>query len=368
MYAHILQFVADSPWAITEEKMASIRSFLSRKAAGENISAAEIAMIKRPVAEPTTLATEGFDVVQKPFAIECDCATACGNPHFGTSLLAAQGSNPSQSSRSRAGNVAVLPLYGTITPKANLMSEMSGGTSLDKFMGWFRAALADPSIRSIVLDVNSPGGSVYGVQEAADEIFKARGVKPITAFVSALSASAAYWLATQADEMILTPSGEVGSIGVFMAYADESESLKQQGVKVDIIRAGKFKNELSGVEPMSDEARANLQARANEYYDTFAKAVARGRGVTPTTVRDGFGQGRVVSASSALQQGMVDRVATMDATLSRLGVRSSVVKPAATATAEVVDPVITAEVKPETVKDENPVEAMKLRQRLLELQ
>src|SRR5947208_630758 len=127
MYSHILKFVAESVWAITEEKMQVINSFLSRKAAGETIPTAEVDSLKRTPAEPRMVAAEDD--------MEAELQAA------------AQGG--SQASRSRAGNVAVIPLYGTISPKANLLSDISGGTSLDKFMGWYRAAQADPTVRSI---------------------------------------------------------------------------------------------------------------------------------------------------------------------------------------------------------------------------
>lgn len=330
MYKHIIQFVADSLWAITEEKMDIIASFLSRKVAGENISAAEIALLKSDA--------------PKPYMIE-----ASGD--MDAELMAAANGS---ASRSRAGNVAVLPLYGTLSPKVNLLSEMSGGTSMDKFMSWFRAAQADDSVRSIVIDVDSPGGSVRGIQEAADEIFKARGNKPVIAQVTGIAASAAYWIASQADKIIVTPSGSVGSIGVFARLVDDSEAQQKEGIKVEYVKAGKYKTELEE-SPITDEAKAALQEQVDEAYDVFTKAVARGRDTRQSAVKNGYGEGRVLSASKSLEAGMVDKIAPLTDTLARFGVGVKSVTP-------------TAEANSPEVSGEASGVKTKLRQRLLQIQ
>lgn len=217
------------------------------------------------------------------------------------------------------GAIAVLPLYGVISQRMNLMSDFSGGTSTEQFSKSFRAALADPNVSSIVLDIDSPGGTVYGVPELGDEIFAARGAKPIVAVANALAASAAYWLGSAADEFVVTPSGDVGSIGVFAAHVDESGMEEAMGIKTTLISAGKFKVEGNPHEPLTAEAAAAMQARVDDFYSMFTSAVARNRGVKLASVTGGFGQGRVVGAADALKAGMVDRIETLDQTLARLG-------------------------------------------------
>ena len=133
-----------------------------------------------------------------------------------------------------------------------------------------------------------------------------------------LAASAAYWIATAADELVVSPSAEVGSIGVFAAHEDMSAALEKEGVKVSLISEGKYKTEANPYEPLSEEARAAVQSRVSEYYDAFVKAVARNRGVKAADVRGGFGEGRTVGARQAVQLGMADRVATLDETIARL--------------------------------------------------
>jgi signal peptide peptidase SppA len=228
---------------------------------------------------------------------------------------------------STPGTVAVLPIYGIISRRMNMMSQMSGGTSIEKLQASFRQAMTDSSVKAIVFDVDSPGGSVDGVPEFADEILAARDQKKIVAQVDGMAASAAYWLACSASEIIVTPSGSVGSIGVFAEHEDVSKALETEGVKVSLISAGKYKVDGNPYEPLSDSARAALQDTVDSFYTMFTKSVAKGRGVSPADVRGGFGEGRLVLAAAAVKQGMADKVATMDDTLARFGVASSPAPP-----------------------------------------
>jgi signal peptide peptidase SppA len=138
-----------------------------------------------------------------------------------------------------------------------------------------------------------------------------------------LAASAAYWLASAASELVVTPSGEVGSIGVFAIHEDYSAALDRVGVKVSLISAGKYKTEGNPFEPLGEEAQAAVQGTVNDYYDMFIRAVARGRGVSQADVIAGFGEGRVVMAEQAVRLGMADRVATIDEVIGGLQAGSS---------------------------------------------
>lgn len=269
--SYLLQAIYETPWAILPSKLAEIIAVVERHEAGVHLSAEEIAAVKAAAQRP---------------------------PRAG-------------------GAVAILPLFGSIFPRANLMTEMSGATSAERFGHAFSAALADPAVGALVLDVDSPGGAVQGVPELADLIFQARGQKPIVAIADHLAASAAYWVATAADELMVTPSGEVGSIGVFAAHEDWSRAYDQAGVTVNLISAGKFKTEGNPYQPLTEEARAAIQARVDDYYGAFVKAVARGRGVSAVDVRGGFGEGRVVGADEAVRLGMADRVGTLDDAIAR---------------------------------------------------
>ncbi len=200
----------------------------------------------------------------------------------------------------------------------NLISESSGGTSIEKFTSRFRQLVRDPSIGSIILDVDSPGGGVSGVEELTAEIFAARETKRIVAVANSLAASAAFWIGSAAGEFVVTPSGEVGSIGIVAIHNDLSVAQEKAGVKTTFITAGKFKAEGNSSEALSDEARENIQERVDAYFDVFVKNVAHNRGVSVATVKNDFGEGRVVGAKQALTSGMVDRIATLDQTIDRV--------------------------------------------------
>lgn len=284
MYEHVIRAAARTPWAILPEKLAEIQALLELKAAGHSVDFA---------------------------------AAAAPSP-----------------SRQANGQIAVLPLYGVVAPKMNLMSEMSGGTSLEQFTQAFRQAMADPSVIGILIDVDSPGGSVQGLEELSSEIRAARGQKAIASIANHLEASAAYMIGCSVGEMAVTPSGEVGSIGVLAMHVDMSAKNEMDGVKPTLVTAGKYKAETSDIMPLSEEAHAEIQKQVDYYYGLFVNAVAVGRGVSANVVRDGFGQGRVVNARDAVALGMVDRIATFDQMISRLSsaqIRANMVKRGATA-------------------------------------
>ena len=214
-----------------------------------------------------------------------------------------------------AGNgIAVLPLYGMVTQRGNMVDDVSGpgSVSTQQFAASLRQALTDESVSQILIDIDSPGGSVYGVAELADEIISARAQKPVIAIANSLAASAAYWIGACASEFYVTPGGEVGSIGVWQAHQDYSKAMDEAGVKTTLISAGKFKVEGNTYTPLDEDAQAFMQSRVDDYYAAFTKAVAKGRGVSIAQVRDGMGQGRVLGAEAAIASNMVDGIASLD--------------------------------------------------------
>jgi signal peptide peptidase SppA len=222
--------------------------------------------------------------------------------------------------RSGAGAIAVLPLYGVITQRGNMVEDVSGpgSVSTQLFGSSLRDALNDDTVSSILIDIDSPGGSVYGVSELADLIYQSRGQKPVVAIADSLAASAAYWLGCAASEFYITPGGEVGSIGVWQAHFDYSEAYAEAGVAPTLISAGKFKVEGNPYQPLDEDAKAFMQSRVDDYYNAFTKTVSRGRGVSIAQVRDGMGQGRVLGASAALEQKMVDGITTFEDLIKKM--------------------------------------------------
>ena len=218
------------------------------------------------------------------------------------------------------GGIAVIPIYGVITQRGNMVDDVSGPgmVSTQIVTQMLRQAVADDAVSQILLDIDSPGGSVYGVSELGDAILSARARKPVVAIANSLAASAAYWIGSQAGEFYVTSGGEVGSIGVWQAHQDYSKAMDEAGVKTTLISAGKFKVEGNPYAPLDEEAQGFMQSRVDDYYAAFTKAVAKGRGVPITQVRDGMGQGRVLGADAALAQNMVDGIASFDQVLSKM--------------------------------------------------
>lgn len=241
----------------------------------------------------------------------------------GETLLAVDESRLNVQAQDRAPTqaptaIAVISLQGPLTARSLSFFGRVIRPGMDAFRAAIAQAAADPNIAAIVIDVDSPGGTVAGTLETANAVRAAAQAKPVIAVADTLAASAAYWIASQASEFVVTPSGEVGSIGVLAVHLDFSAMLEQDGVKATIVRSRPGKADLNPLEPLTDEAREALKASVMEADDTFIKAVAQGRGVTPAVVRESFGQGRTLGAKAALAAGMVDRIATMPEVLSGL--------------------------------------------------
>lgn len=218
------------------------------------------------------------------------------------------------------GGVAVLTLSGLTTQKHSFFNMLFGGTSTERFGQLFDEAVNNPNVKAIVIDVNSPGGSVPGTTELSKKIFEGRKHKHIVAVANSIMASAAYWIASAADEVVITPSGMAGSIGIISVHQEISKQLEMLGVGTTIISAGEKKAEGNSLEPLSEAAEASLQAMADEMFNMFVGDVARNRGVTVATVKSDFGQGDVFLAKDAKKFGLVDRIDTMEGVLARLGV------------------------------------------------
>lgn len=273
-YVHIVNYVASSIWAIDRDKIDEILNALAFRAAGHILAQDEV-----------------------------------------DAIVAARSTAPAAVS---ARGVAVIPIRGVISHRGSGMAESSGGTSTESIGRMLSAVEADDTIGTIVYDIDSPGGTVTGVPELADRMFGLRGKIRQIAHVNGEMASGAYWLGSQADEIVSLPTGGTGSIGVFTVHKDLSGALEKEGVKVTMISAGKYKTEGNPLGPLSDEALAFRQARVDDAYKQFVSAVARGRGVSVADVKGGFGEGRVLDGKAAKAAGMIDRVATFEDTISRV--------------------------------------------------
>lgn len=215
------------------------------------------------------------------------------------------------------GTVAIMPIYGVIGHRRS--SGYYANTYSEDVAGYLTQWASSPSVGAIVLDIDSPGGTVSGLSEVADAVNATRTSKPVYAVANPEAASAAYHIASQADKLFATPSGEVGSIGVWSAHFDLSEAMANAGIKVSLISAGKYKVEGNPFEPLDDDARSEIQRGVDLAYDNFLAAVAKGRNSTKSAVRDTFGQGRMVEAPRAKDLGMIDGIATLGEVIQAVG-------------------------------------------------
>jgi signal peptide peptidase SppA len=239
------------------------------------------------------------------------------------------------------GGIAVLPLYGVVSQRMSMIDEIcDGGTSTQKFTQAFRDAMADDSVGGILIDIDSPGGSVFGVADLYDEIMSARGVKPVYGLVNSLCASAAYWIGSACSQLIAVKGSMTGSIGVYTQHVDLSKAMEQAGVSQEFISAGKYKVEGNQYGPLSDEARAFTQSQIDSYYSAFTQAVSKGRGSPIAQVRDGMGQGRCLLAVDAQAAGMIDAIDTFDGAVSRL---KSAIKSGGTQATTITAPAVAEE-------------------------
>lgn len=271
-YQHILHYVASTPWAILPDKLTELLAVLAYRAAGHEFTAAEI--------------------------------------------RARIGDGGGPSGTAKRGDVAVIPIRGVIAHRMGMMDDTSGGTSCERIAGMLRQCVADPRVETIVFDVDSPGGTVTGMSELAAEIFAARATKHLIAVANGMMCSAAYDLGSQAHEIVSLPSGLVGSIGVFAAHEDVSGALEKEGIKVTLVSYGKYKTENNPFAALTPEGRAQIQKKVDQAGDQFVADVARGRGVSVSAVKAGFGQGRALSATESRSVGLIDRIGTLDSVVA----------------------------------------------------
>lgn len=275
-YDRIVSYITEWPWAITEGKLEAIKDLIALRVNGFTLTPQEI---EARIGEKR---------------------------------------NGSGSTIAGDGAVAVVPVFGMLAHRMNLFTDFSGGTSTERLAEDIRELTEDESIETIVLDIDSEGGIIEGIPELWSVIFQARQKKRIIASANALAASAAYWLATAAHEIVVTPSGSVGSIGVLNIHMEESKAIEDSGVTVTVTKAGKYKGEGNPFEPLTDDAKGYIQNRVDEAYSMFVRDVAKGRGVSVGEVRKGFGEGRLVSAKDAVEAKMADKIGTLHQTLARL--------------------------------------------------
>lgn len=209
--------------------------------------------------------------------------------------------------------VAMIPVTGPLFRYANLFTAISGATSYEMLAQDFISALENPDIKAIILNIDSPGGEVNGCAELASMIFEARGQKPIIAYASGDAASGAYWIASAADELVVSETSGLGSIGVVGVYRGAKD--KNSPASIEIVSSQSPNKRL---DPETDHGRAKLQARIDAMAEVFVNTVARNRGVEPERVLEQFGGGDIFIGKMAVTAGLADRTGSLERLIMEL--------------------------------------------------
>lgn len=256
-----------------------------------------------------------------PLAIhrpKLDVILAVLGPRVGlTDLAATPGFTPQpRPTAALQTSVAVIPIHGTLVRRTVGIEAESGLTSYAGLAAQLEAAIGNPAVSAILLDIDSPGGESGGVFDLADRIRAASSIKPVWAVANDMAFSAAYALASAANRVFVSRTGGVGSIGVIAMHVDQSEKDAQDGVRYTAVFAGDRKNDLNPHEPISSEAHVFLKAEVNRIYGLFVETVARHRGIEPSTVRDT--EAGLFFGQAAVAIGLADAIGTFDDALAQL--------------------------------------------------
>ena len=208
--------------------------------------------------------------------------------------------------------VAIIPVTGPLFRYANLFTAISGASSYELIARDFSVALENQQIKGIILDIDSPGGEVNGVSELSNMVYAARGKKPVVAYASGDAASGAYWIASAADEIVVSDTSALGSIGVVGVYRGKSGAPNSD---VEIVSSQSPHKRL---DPQTDEGRARLQLRIDSMADVFISTIARNRDVAPEIVQTHYGGGDVMIGARAVEAGLADRVGSLEQLIQEL--------------------------------------------------
>lgn len=274
--------ILTAPWAIVPEKLVEIQNIYFTHLRGEKI---DIKAIEAQIGKPLNNKKKTYQIIE---------------------------------------GVAVISVEGVLAKRANLFMDISGGTSMQLLEKDINAAMEDPDVKSLLFFIDSPGGTVDGTQELANHIHSLRGRKRMVSYAESLMGSAAYWIGSAADEIVMSgDTTQVGSIGVVATHTDVSKAEESMGYKTTEIVAGKYKRIASQYAPLSEEGRATIQDIVDHVYSIFVRDVARNRGTSEEKVLKDMADGRIFLGQKAINAGLVDRMETLDQTIGKLSRRGT---------------------------------------------
>ena len=269
--------VLNGPWAIAPEKLQEIQAIYAAHVRGDQV---DLAAIEARIGRPLANEQGSYEVVE---------------------------------------GVAVLPISGVIFPKANLMTQISGGASAQLLMRQVQAAGDDPKVRGLILSIDSPGGNVLGTPELAQAVRQVAAIKPTVTHSDGMLASAAYWIGSAANAIYVSgPTVEVGSIGVVMTHRDVSAAEQKAGVRTTHITAGRYKRMGHSSAALDTESEAYLQSRVDHVFSVFVDALSENLGVSVEAMLEHAADGRLFIGQQAIDAGLVDGVSTLDALIEQM--------------------------------------------------
>lgn len=216
------------------------------------------------------------------------------------------------------GATAIIPIMGSLVNRGAWVGASSGLTSYEGIQHQLKTAGADPAIKNVILDINSPGGEAIGAFETAAMVRELAAKKPVTAVVNGMAASAAYAIASGATKIVTTESGVSGSIGVISLHVDQSRALENEGLKPTLIFAGAHKADGNPFGPLPDAVRADFQARVDGIYAQFLKTVEAGRGAQMSADKARATEARTMIGQAAVDAGLADDIGTFESVLTDL--------------------------------------------------
>lgn len=266
-----------SPWAIRAEEVAASLQVVSTIRRASGVSGAERAVMAQSTPRAESLAPGSY--------------------------------------ATRIGNVAIVPVFGPLVARFSFAY-----WSYEEIVRDLRLAASAPGIDAILMEIDSPGGMVSGVDSVPAEVARIRESMPVHAHVRGLGASAAYWVASAAERVTADRTSLVGSVGALIHYVDLEGILSKLGANIVNVVASQSPNKR--LDPSSDAGQAELQAIVDDGAEMFIEALAQNRGVDRQAILDGYGQGLVFTARDALSRSMIDGIETMDSVLAGLAARS----------------------------------------------
>lgn len=212
-------------------------------------------------------------------------------------------------------NIQIIPISGAIRKRNSWLLELFGGTSTEKLQSTVQTFLEDGDADVAVLKVDSPGGTVDGVKEAADFIFQAQQVKPIVTYVDGLMASAGLYLGSPARKVTAYNTSEIGSIGVWTMHSDFSKAFEDMGIINTIIASAPYKGKPNPYEPLTKDIKNYVQDMIGGFSDIFIADVSRYMDTDINKVRSEWANGKMFLAEQAKEMGLIDEIMTFDETL-----------------------------------------------------